>query len=637
MKNKAARLKNPRRVPGHTSSMVGSRENLSHAVAFSPIKYQESDSVSRKPEVPQNVLAKWQDIVDLMAEIVGVPAGLIMKVGAEQIEVLVSSVTKGNPYSKGEEADLNTGLYCETVMRQRNRLLVSDARKDLEWAQNPDIKLGMVSYLGYPLLWPDGEIFGTICVLDNKENFCCESYVKLVSQFKDIIEADLKLLIGQIEHKQVEERRRILSIAVEQSSEGVAVVDLGDRLLFVNETFAEMHGYAAAELIGKHLSIFHTPEQMQSVESANSQIKETGEFIGEIWHVRCDGTVFPTMMHNSLLRDEDGNPFGMIGTVRDITERKRAERALQEAHDMLEMRVQERTAELQEANKKLRREIEERKRAEEALRKSEERFRAQYQAIPIPTFTWKKTDNDFVLVDYNDAAANFTEEKVTDFVGRTLSEMYQHMPEVIENMHRCYHSKTTIRRHMRYRFIYTGREKDLSVSYSYVPHNLVIVHTEDITDRMQAEEELKQSNHKLNAEHAALEEKNIALRELLYQIDNETDQMARRVQSNVDRVVIPILRKLREKAGPLENISLLQNSLTEITSPFINKLETRFMRLSPREIEICNMIKNGLTSKEIASALNTSQETVRNQRKAIRSKLGISNDKINLMSFLQSM
>ena len=135
------------------------------------------------------------------------------------------------------------------------------------------------------------------------------------------------------ERRQAEERLRLLSSVVEQSSEGIAMSDLEGNLLFVNNTFAAMHGYTPEELAGKHLSIFHTPEQMPSVEAANQQIQETGEFSGEIWHVRRDGAVFPTLMHNSLLRDETGNPIGMIGALRDITERVQAEEEIRLERD----------------------------------------------------------------------------------------------------------------------------------------------------------------------------------------------------------------------------------------------------------------------------------------------------------------
>jgi len=130
------------------------------------------------------------------------------------------------------------------------------------------------------------------------------------------------------ERKKAEGRLRLLSSIVEQSTEGMAVSDLEGNLLFLNDAFAAMHGYKADELVGKHLSIFHTAEQMAAVEAANLKVRETGEFSGEIWHVRRDGTVFPGSMKTSLRRDETGRPIGMIATMRDITDYKRAERRL---------------------------------------------------------------------------------------------------------------------------------------------------------------------------------------------------------------------------------------------------------------------------------------------------------------------
>ncbi len=110
-----------------------------------------------------------------------------------------------------------------------------------------------------------------------------------------------------------------------QSSEGIAVSDLEGNLLFVNSAFAAMHGYTPQELQGKNLSIFHTREQMPAVNESKRQVREKGEFRGELWHWHRDRGEFPTLMHNSVLKDEQGNPIGMIGTVLDISDLKRAE------------------------------------------------------------------------------------------------------------------------------------------------------------------------------------------------------------------------------------------------------------------------------------------------------------------------
>lgn len=135
------------------------------------------------------------------------------------------------------------------------------------------------------------------------------------------------------ERKKIEDQLRLLSSAVEQSSEGIAVSNLKGSLLFLNNAFAAMHGYKPEELLGRNLSVFHTPEQMAAVDSANRQIRKEGWFKGEIWNVKIDGTVFPTLMNNSLLKDGNGKPVGMIATVRDITDRKKTEEELKQSEE----------------------------------------------------------------------------------------------------------------------------------------------------------------------------------------------------------------------------------------------------------------------------------------------------------------
>jgi two-component system, sensor histidine kinase and response regulator len=149
---------------------------------------------SQHPVVPATTIAKWQQMVDLMADIFNVPAGLIMHIHPEEIEVLVSSNSIDNPYEPQESAQLNTGLYCEKVIATRNQLYVPNALSDLAWDKNPDIQLGMICYLGVPIHYPDGTPFGTICVLDTQPRNFSTSYQQLLWQFSSIIEADLRLL-----------------------------------------------------------------------------------------------------------------------------------------------------------------------------------------------------------------------------------------------------------------------------------------------------------------------------------------------------------------------------------------------------------------------------------------------------------
>lgn len=174
-----------------------------------------------KPTIEKNIQDKWQTIINLLAKSLDVPAGLIMMVHRETIEVFLSSETEGNPYHPGDSEHLNSGLYCETVMKTGKELHVPNALKDPDWDHNPDIKLGMINYLGLPLKWPDGETFGTICVLDRKEHHYSEKYRELLSAFCSTIDADLRLLVEIQERKMTEEENRKLIAELRQALDNV--------------------------------------------------------------------------------------------------------------------------------------------------------------------------------------------------------------------------------------------------------------------------------------------------------------------------------------------------------------------------------------------------------------------------------
>ena len=144
----------------------------------------------QKHDIPIFYLGRWQKLVDLIAAIYDVPASLVMRVAPTKIEVLVTSETEENPYEVHEMADLGTGLYCETVMKTRAQLFVPNALEDAEWKDNPDVQLNMINYLGVPLIWPDGSIFGTLCILDTETRQYPEPYKKLLWHLKEIIEGD---------------------------------------------------------------------------------------------------------------------------------------------------------------------------------------------------------------------------------------------------------------------------------------------------------------------------------------------------------------------------------------------------------------------------------------------------------------
>jgi hypothetical protein len=146
-------------------------------------------------------------------------------------------------------------------------------------------------------------------------------------------------------------------------------------------------------------------------------------------------------------------------------------------------------------NRQLEQEVAERAQIEHALRQSEERFKAQYKGMPVPTYTWQMQDDDLVLIDYNDAAEIITQGGIKQMLGTRMTEIYRNAPDIIADMTACYEEKTIRQKEMSYRLRTTGEEKVFNVRYVFVPPDLVLVHTEDITKHRQTEHRLEQLNH----------------------------------------------------------------------------------------------------------------------------------------------
>lgn len=122
------------------------------------------------------------------------------------------------------------------------------------------------------------------------------------------------------------------------------------------------------------------------------------------------------------------------------------------------------------------------------ISENEQRIRAQFDSIPVPTYIWKFVDNDFELIDFNDAAMAITQGKVGGLAGIRASKLHAEMPEIIQALHQAYENRTTLETEMEYQFKTTGETRHLIVKYSYCPPDSIIVHTDDITRFKEAEQ-----------------------------------------------------------------------------------------------------------------------------------------------------
>ena len=157
---------------------------------------------------------------------------------------------------------------------------------------------------------------------------------------------------------------------------------------------------------------------------------------------------------------------------------------------------------------------------------------------------------------------------------------------------------------------------------------------------MEMQEALRAKELELLQQREKLEETNTALRVLLRQRDEDRTRLEETVYNNVDRLVLPYIEKLlqgrlSDKHRTLAEIA--DNNLRDIISPFLRTLSSLGLLLTPQEIEVANLVRNGRSSKEIADIMALSVAGVDFHRKRLRQKLGLANTKKNLRSFLLTL
>ncbi len=161
----------------------------------------------------------------------------------------------------------------------------------------------------------------------------------------------------------------------------------------------------------------------------------------------------------------------------------------------------------------------------------------------------------------------------------------------------------------------------------------------NIIEKKEAEMSLKQTTHELREQTAELENKNIALKELISNIGLERKALQDQMRLNIELTVLPFLSKMQSPDTPPETwqiyLNVVRRNLEDITSSYNKRILEERVRLSPREFEICNLIRNGLSNKNIAELLHISLLTVERHRHNVRKKLHIDKEKVNLATYLQ--
>jgi diguanylate cyclase (GGDEF)-like protein/PAS domain S-box-containing protein len=278
------------------------------------------------PDVDQRILKQWQETTNLLAKLCDVPAALVMRQNANTMEVMSTSENGNSPYEAHETAPLHGELYCETVIKTQQALNIPNALIDPEWDQNPDIALGMISYYGVPINWPGNVTFGTLCVLDRVEKDLSEDKKNIVSQFAQIIEISLELLLSNQSHKSILHKHKVLHEQVSSLGKiGHWSLNYHDNELFWSPEIYKIHGVTSDEYtpeLETAINFYHPDDISVINRHVDNALNNEAPWSFSLRIVRPDGEIRFVRSLAEISRDPKGVPTSVFGVFQDITEYK---------------------------------------------------------------------------------------------------------------------------------------------------------------------------------------------------------------------------------------------------------------------------------------------------------------------------
>jgi len=410
----------------------------------------------------------------------------------------------------------------------------------------------------------------------------------------------------RLAEKESEEREEKYRKLVESSIDGIAIVQ-GNEIKFANQALLAMYGASEAEEVIGHNFTKFVSQQHRDLLVQRGLDSERGKDVPDRYEFKG-------------LR-QDGTEFDVEISVNPISYRGKA------------------------ARQAVLRDVTARKRGEKYLRKSEEQYRLLVENLP-----------SVVYRGYKDWSVDFVDEKIEALTGYSMREFNSRRMKwsdlIVEEDLAGARESFIQALQTNKSYVREYRIKTRSDHILWIQERAMILCDQkgeidyvsgvffDVTEQKRAQEALHKSEAELLKKSRHLEEVNAALNVLLKRREEDKHDFEENILANVKELVLPYLEKLKNTtldSDQMTVIGILESNMNEIFSPFVTKLSSRFLSLTPTEINVAGLIKDGKTSKEIASLLHASENTIRSHRFHIRSKLDLKNKKVNLRSYLRSL
>ncbi|HWR91516.1 MAG TPA: PAS domain S-box protein [Desulfobacterales bacterium] len=397
------------------------------------------------------------------------------------------------------------------------------------------------------------------------------------------------------------------SMILDKIQEGYYEVDLDGNYTFFNEGLLRITGYPREEMLGLNNRRIVDEFNNRKVFKVFNQVYLTGVPAHAFdWEcIRKDGTRRFVEVSVTLKRDSSGKPAGFMGIARDITERKLAERA---------------------------------------LRESEERYRTIIENIQDGYY---EVDLDGNYTFFNEGLLRITGYPREEMLGLSNRRIVDDLNnrKVFQVFNQVYLTGVPahafdwecIRKDGTRRFV------EVSVTLKRdiygKPAGFMGI-ARDITERKRYQAELEAKENELKQKNRSLEDANTALNVLMKKVEEHRNVYEEALRDNLNKVAMPYLQRAKEKIkdkAAVEQLRLLEDSLSSIFAPYAHSLAAEFPRLTSSEIDVANFIVQGKRTKEIADVLNVTPKAIEVHRNNLRRKFGLTNQKAGLRTHLLSL
>ncbi|MFP4371592.1 MAG: HD domain-containing phosphohydrolase [Halanaerobium sp.] len=288
---------------------------------------------SEEITIPDKTTEQWQNLLEMLVEKADAKDALLTEYDRPFLEIIKVSEKGESIFSEGDRIKLS-GHYCQSVIECRGPLEVDDAFADPNWEEAPELEFGLNSYLGYPIFWPTGEIFGTICIHDNQEREYSQQLKKQLQFSRDLIENSLEIFYQNHLNNNL---RYYYSELIDILPVGVMIEDSNGKILKVNRAMEEITGYSRNELLKSTVFDTVVPENQKEIAEENIEKIMNGEIlIHELPSANSSGEErFIRLQERKIILPN--NEEGIISIQSDITDKIKSEEKIKYAsyHDSL--------------------------------------------------------------------------------------------------------------------------------------------------------------------------------------------------------------------------------------------------------------------------------------------------------------